>query len=166
MFENEILGETRPEYIEYMRTWARQYLGRVRSTVLTVAALRSEIDELAEMLDGIRAVRYDRPTAKAPADDEGMLRRIERFDTLKSKIQDELDKNLQWQADAHRALRNVRQPWRAVLTYRYLGGMTWAEIAERTGYSVYYCKSDLHSDGLVELFPYIPHEYDELPGAI
>ena len=166
MFQDETLGEERSDYIEYMRMWAKRYLGRVRSTVLTVAMLRSEIDELAEMLDGIGAVRYDRLNAKVPADDEGLLRRIERFDSLKAEIQDELDQNLQWQADAHRALSNVRQPWRAVLTYRYLGGMTWADVAERTGYSVAHCKGDLHDNGLVELFPYIPHEYDDLPGAI
>lgn len=156
----------RDEYVDYMRMWSKRYLGRVRAIVHTVAMIRSEIDALAESVDGLGAVRYDRDRVKAPADDEGLLRRIERLDSLKSEFQDELDQNLQWQADAHAALSHVRQPWRAVLTYRYLEGMTWADVADAVGYSEVHCKSDLHDNGLVELFPFIPHEYDELPGAI
>lgn len=156
----------RDEYADYMRMWSKRYLGRVRAIVHTVAMIRSEIDALAETVDGLGAVRYDRDRVKAAADDEGLLRRIERLDSLKAEFQDELDQNLQWQSDAHAALAHVRQPWRAVLTYRYLEGMAWADVAEAVGYSEVHCKTSLHDNGLLELFPFIPHEYDELPGAI
>lgn len=154
------------EYMDYMRMRSKRYLQRVRAVVHTVAMIRSEIDELDEMMDGVGAVRYDTDRVKAAPDDEGLLRRIERVDSLKAEYQEELDRNLQWQADAHAALANVRQPWRAVLTYRYLEGMPWADVADAVGYSEDYVRKDMHDNGLVELYPHIPHEYDELPAAI
>ena len=158
--------EMHDEYLAYQRMWSKRYLQRVRSCVHTIAMIRSEIAELESMMDGIGAVRYDREHVAGRADDEGLLRRIDRMDSLRAEFRDELDRNLQAQADAHRALANVRQPWRAVLTYRYLEGMTWADVAERVGYSEDHCRRDLHDNGLVELFPFVPHEYDEFPGAI
>lgn len=154
------------EYLEYMRTWSKRYLQRIRSTVHTIAMIRSEIDELEHMMDGLGGIDYSRVRVNSSPDDEGLLRRIERMESLKAEYQDELDLNLQWQADAHAALAHVRQPWRSVLTYRYLRGMTWADVADAVGYSEVHCKGELHDNGLVELFPFIPHEYDELPGAI
>lgn len=159
-----------PEFFDYMRSWSKGYMGRIRATVHTVSMIRSELRELDEMLDGIGAARYDREVASRNHDDEGLLRRIERRDSLAAEMQDELDKNLQWQTDAYRALSHVRQPWRAVLTYRYLQGMAWADVKTALGdewaYSEDYIRKELHDNGLVELFPHIPHEYDELPGAI
>ena len=160
------------EYVDYMRMWSKRYLGRVRACIHTVAMIRSEIAELERSLDGVGAVRYDREPVKGRADDEGLLRRIERKDSLRAEFQEELDQNLQWQADAHRALANVRQPWRALLTYRYLQGMTWADVADALNalpgvhFSEDYIRKEMHDNALVELYPHIPHEYDELPEAI
>ncbi len=154
------------DYIDYMRSWSKRYLGRVRATIHTVKMLRSEIAELESMFDGVGAVRYDRDNVRSTPDDDGMVRLIERKDSLIAEYRSELDANLQVQADAHRALRGVRQPWRAVLTYRYIEGLPWAEVAERVDYSEVHCKTDLHDNGLVELFAHIPHEFEELPQAI
>lgn len=170
MTDNEVF--LRDEYVDYMKMWAKRYLQRVRSTVHTIAMIRSEIDELEEMVDGLGAVRYDRDPVKCGVDDEGMIRRIERMESLRAEFRDELDQNLQWQADAHKALAHVRQPWRSVLTYRYLEGKTWAAVAAKlrsehgSFYSEDYVRKDMHDNGLVELFPYVPHEYDEFPEAI
>lgn len=160
------------EYVDYMRGWSKRYLGRVRACVHTIAMIRSEISELERAMDGVSAVRYDREPVKGTADDEGLLRRVERMDSLRAEYNAELESNLQAQADAHRALANVRQPWRAVLTYRYLDGKTWADVTELVNeipgvhYSEEYVRKEMHDNGLVELYPYVPHEYDEFPGAI
>ena len=162
---------TTTEYFDYMRMWSKRYLQRVRSCVHTIAMIRSEIAELEESLDGLGAVRYDRDNVGGTPDDEGMLRRIERMDSLKTEYSEELDANLQAQADAHRALANVRQPWRSLLTYRYLEGLTWADVTAKLKgkgdvYAEDYVRKEMHDNGLVELFPYIPHEFDEFPEAI
>lgn len=168
----ELEAKLTAEYVDYMRMWSKRYLGRVRATVHTVAMVRSEIAELESMLDGIGAVRYDRENVRSTPDDEGLLRRIERMESLRAEYADELDANLQAQADAHRALAKVRQPWRALLTYRYLEGMTWADVTESlnalpgVAYSEDYIRKEMHDNALVELFPHIPHEYDEFPEAI
>lgn len=162
------------EYVDYMKSWSRRYLGRVRSTIHTVAMLRAEISELAESLDGVKAVDYAADHVAGAASDDAMVARIARYESLKAEYQAELDANLQWQADAHRALSRVRQPWRAVLTYRYLEGLPWADVVDRLGkdgkgehlYSAEYVRKEMHDNGLLELFLHIPHEYDELPGAI
>ena len=52
-------------------------------------------------------------------------------------------------------------PWRAVLTYRYLESLSWADVAKATDYSEAYCKREVHSNALLELYEHIPH--DELP---
>ena len=158
--------EVTDEYFDYMCFWSREYLKRVRSCVHTIAMIRSEIACLEDQLDGLRGIDYSNVRGTGVATDDAMVERIARIDELKAEFKDELDRNLQAQADAHRALSNVRQPWRAVLTYRYLECMKWSEVADLTGYSVHHCKHDLHENGLVELFPYVPHEFDEFPEAI
>lgn len=154
------------EFTEYMRLWSKRYLGRIRATVHTVAMLRSEIRELEESMDGVHGIDYTRQGEGGAAADEAMMRRIARKDSLVAEFGGELERNLQWQADAHRALAHVRQPWRAVLTYRYVEGMMWADVADAVGYSEDHVRKDMHDNGLVELYPFIPHEYDELPGAV
>jgi len=155
-----------PEWESYKRNWSKRYLSRVRSTVHTVAMLRSEIDELAEMMDGLAGIDYAKDSVHGGADDEGLLRRIERMDALKAEYDAELADNLQAQADAHRRLANVGQPMRAVLTYRYLEGMPWADVAIAVGYTEIYVRDELHSKGLLDLYPFIPHEFDEMPDAL
>ena len=159
------------EYVDYMRMWSKRYLQRVRSCVHTIAMVRAEMDELERSLDGVGAVRYDRESVGGTPDDEGLLRLVERRESLLSEYRDELERNLQAQADAHAALAHVRQPWRAVLTYRYLRGMTWANVvaamaADGQCYSEDHVRKDMHDNGLVELFPHVPHEYDDFPEAI
>ena len=154
------------EYMSYMRMWSKRYLQHVRGCVHTVAMIRSEIAELERSLDGVGAVAYDREHVSGTADDEGLLKLVERRESLLSELRDELGRNLQAQADAHCALANVRQPWRAVLTYRYMQGMAWADVAENVGYSEVYGRTEMHDNGLIELFPFVPHEYDEFPEAI
>ena len=157
---------TTDEYFDYMRKWSKMYLGRVRSCIHTIRMIESEIAELEESLDGLKAIDPSTERGQSQAPDDAIVNRIARIESLRAEYQAELDENLQAQADAHRALRNVRQPWRAVLTYRYLDGMTWAGVAEKSGFSEDHCKKDLHDNGLVELFPYIPHEFDDFPEAI
>lgn len=152
------------EFAEYMRMVSKRYLQRVRSTIHTVAMLESELAELDGMMDGLKAVDYSRDRVSAPATDDGMVNAIARMESLRAEYRDELDGHLQVKAGAHAALAHVRQPWRAVLTYRYLQGLAWADVAERAGYSEAYCKGELHDNGLLELYPYVPH--DELPEAM
>ena len=152
------------EFAEYMRMVSKRYLQRVRSTIHTVAMLESELAELDGMMDGLKAVDYSRDRVSAPATDDGMVNAIARMESLRAEYRDELDGHLQVKAGAHAALAHVRQPWRAVLTYRYLQGLAWADVAERAGYSEAYCKGELHDNGLLELYPYVSH--DELPEAM
>lgn len=154
------------EFTDYMLMWSKRYLQRVRANIHTIAQLRSEIAELDEMVDGVRGVDYSADHVSGTASDDGLVNAIARRDSLKAEYRAELDACLTLKADAHRALSNVRQPWRSVLTYRYVEGMSWVDVAEAAGYSEDHCKRDLHDNGLVELFPHIPHEYDELPEAV
>ena len=158
--------EVTDEYFDYMCFWSREYLKRVRSCVHTIAMVRSEIACLEDQLDGLRGIDYSNARGAGVAADDAMVERIARIDELRAEFKAELDINLQAQADAHRSLSHVRQPWRAVLTYRYLEGLPWVDVAGKVGYSVDHCKRDLHDNGLIELYPYIPHEYDELPDAL
>lgn len=159
------------EFAEYMRSWSRRYLQRVRATIHTVAQLRSEIAELEAMMDGVKGVDYTRDKVSASATDDAMVNAIARMESLRAEYRDELERYLQVQADAHSALRNVRQPWRAVLTYRYVEGLSWASVTEqlakpgeKKNYAEDYVRKELHDNGLLELYQFIPH--DELPEAI
>ena len=154
------------DYIAYMRMWSRRYMQRVRASVHTVAMLRSELEELADMAEGVRGIDYSADRVSASASDDGMVNAVARMDALRAEMSEELSACIQAVASAHSALANVRQPQRAVLTCRYIEGRPWADVADAVGYSVDYCKAELHDQGLVDLFPYIPHEYDELPEAL
>ena len=152
------------EFADYMRERSKRYLQRVRSSIHTIAQLESEIAELGEMMDGLRAADPSRDRVSVPANDDAMVNAIARMESLRAEYRDELESHLQVKAAAHSALRNVRQPWRAVLTYRYLEGLAWADVAKSTGYSEAYCKGEVHANGLLELYAHIPH--DELPAAM
>ena len=158
------------EFADYMRGWSKRYLQRVRSTIHTIAQLESEIAELDGMMDGLKGIDYSRDKVSATANDDAMVNAISRMDSLRAEYRDELTAHLQVKADAHAALRNVRQPWRAVLTYRYLEGMPWADVTESINelpgvhYAEVYVRKELHDNGLLELYAHIPH--DELPDAI
>lgn len=160
------------EYLDYMRGWSKLYLSRVRSCIHTIRMIESEIAELDESIDGLKGIDPSAGRSRGQASDDAMVNRIARIESLREEYQAELDANLQAQADAHRALKHVRQPWRAVLTYRYLEGMTWADVAaalkgsDGEPYNIDHVRKDMHDNGLIELFPYIPHEYDDFPEAI
>jgi hypothetical protein len=157
-------------YIDYMKTWSKRYLGRVRATIHTVAMVRSEIDELDSLMDGVRSLGMER--TGQPSDDDALPRKLDRMDSLRAEFAEELDRNMAAQSDAHRRLSHVRQPLRALLTYRYLEGLTWSGVVEKfksghgLPYSEDHIRKDMHDAALIELFPYVPHEYDELPEAI
>lgn len=152
------------EFSSYMRGWSKRYLQRVRATIHTIAQLESEIAELDAMMDGVNGVDYSRDKVSGTAGDDAMANAIARRDSLRAELDEELGACLQAKADAHAALRNVRQPWRSVLVYRYVEGMAWADVAAHAGYSEAHCKGDLHDNGLLELYQFVPH--DELPEAI
>lgn len=155
-----------PEYTAYKRDWSKRYMGRVREVVRTVKMIQSEISELEAGLDGVGAAGFSARRGSQAATDGRMVELMARRDMLLAKFYDELDRNLQAQADAHAALAHLDQPLRAVLTYRYMLRMDWRSVAKELDYDVAYCKQGLHDKALVELFPYIPHEYDDLPEAI
>lgn len=152
------------EFADYMRMWSKRYLQRVRATIHTIAQLRSEIAELDEMVDGVKAVDYSADRVTQSASGDGMVNAIARRDSLRAEYEAELASCLNLKADAHRALANVRQPWRSVLTYRYVEGMAWADVAANVGYSEAHCKADMHDNGLLELYQFVPH--DEIPEAM
>ena len=52
MTEDKVGRPGEDEFVRYMRDWSKRYLGRVRAIVHTIAMIRSEIDGLAEQLDG------------------------------------------------------------------------------------------------------------------
>lgn len=148
------------EWESYKARWSKRYLADVRGMVHTVAMIESEIAEIAEMLDGITGIDYARDARGS--DDEALIRRIEKLDSLRAEYVAELDGCVAAQARAHRALANIGQPFRALLTYRYIEGKAWADVADAIGYSEQHCKTVLHPRALSELYPFIPHEFDEL----
>lgn len=159
------------EFAAYMRMRAKRYLQRVRSTIHTIAQLESEIAELESMMDGVKAVDYSRDKVSAPANDDGMVNAIARMDSLRAEYRSELDEHLQVKADAHRALKSVRQPWRAVLTYRYLHGMAWADVTaalrgDGQAYAEDYVRKEMHDNGLLEFYVEYMREHDEFPDAM
>lgn len=149
------------EWESYKARWSKRYLADVRGLVHSIAMIRSEIDELADMLDGISGIDYARD-ARGGADDEALIRRIERLDSLRAEYIAELDGCIAAQERAHRALANIGQPFRAVLTYRYIQGLAWADVADAVGYSEQHCKTVLHPRALSEVYPFIPHEFDDM----
>jgi len=148
------------EFAKFKREQARAYLERVARCVQTCDMLRSEIDELSDM--DVRALDYSAQGAKRSADPDRIARIVARRDELREAYADELESELQAKADAHRVLARVEQPARAALTYRYVQGMEWRDVAKRMQYTC---------DGLMKLHRRaLEALYDamrvELPAAI
>ena len=159
------------EWGRYRKRTARLFLIDAHNAKLTAATIEDEIAELFESADGVKAVDYRREKLSGTADDEGLLRQIERIESLVNEYRAERESCLQLNADAHSALRKVREPGRSLLTLRYMCDKRWCDVTKALAdaghvYAEVYVRKELHDTALIELFPFIPHEYDEFPEAI
>lgn len=149
------------EFTRYKRQQARDFLRSVADARLTCRTIRAQIDELADA--DMKALGYGQTRVKSSRDTCRMQRIVEKREELRAMYADELEIALQKRADAQRALMRLREPFRTLLTLRYLDGMMWRDVASQLGYSEVHARKDLNEAALGMMYDAMRVE---LPEAI
>ena len=163
--------EQNDEWARFRKARARLFLIDAHNAKLTAKTIETEISEVTEDIDGLKAVDYSRDKVAATATDDGIVNLIVRKESLIGEYQAERERHMQLNADAHSALSKISEPGRSILTLKYMCDKRWCEVVdelEESGqvYSEDYVRKELHDAALLELFPHIPFGYNELPEAI
>lgn len=145
------------EYRRYAVVQARRYMQHVRSLAHTVRMIKSEIDELRDLADGIGGVDYARPSVAAMPNVDAVPDAVARLQSLTAEYEAELSDYIAEQREAHACLLEVDGVHAMLLTLRYVEGKTWVDVADAMGYSEDHVRKDLHEDALAALYQHIPH---------
>ena len=149
-----------PEWEDYAASQAEAYLLKVRDRRRTQDALMRERLDALEMLDGIKAVRYDGVGGGGCTDPDGaMMAAIESLDACVRRIQASVSEFNALYTSCLDSLRKMEDPTlRAVLSGYYVRANTWQAVADELHYSVDNVYK-LRPRALVAFYYVMPHQW-------
>ena len=145
-----------PEYRSYTAAKSRAYLSHIRSLILTVRQLQSEMEGLEALASGLTGIDYTRPIIRTSPSQDRLERVVIRLDSMRDEYAAELAGYLEEQNEAHGLIGLAGQPYAALLTERYLHGRTWADTADAICYQETYARTELHEEALARIYPHLP----------
>ena len=127
---------------------AKEYLRRVRHLDNTISAKLEQIETLHAQVTKTTTVLSDMP--KAGGEQDKLAKTIAKIVDLKRRLRDEIEEYIELKEEAIRLIDSMSDGrHRLVLTYRYINGKTWEEIAVEMHYT-YQWVHRLHGQALVE----------------
>ena len=155
------------EYRRYLAAQSRRYMEHVAGIRSRVRSLEAQIAEAEETAAGVRGVDYTRDRISRQIAVDAVPQAVAKLDELGSRLADAAAEYADELEAAGAALMQVEPLLAELLTYRYMRGMRWAEVALRMGYDEDHVRKYLHEAALVSLHPHIPHIWrDPLYSAI
>jgi len=145
------------DYRSYIVEKSKRYMQHIRSLNHSVRMLEAEMDELRDMAAGLHGIDYSKPYVKSSPSTDAIPNALARIESIMAEYEAELGEFLDEQHTAHVALRNVDAVYAELLSFRYVQGMPWADVAARMHHAEDYVRKELHDDALAALYPYIPH---------
>lgn len=151
-----------PEWEDYAASQAEAYLLRVRDRRRTQDALMRERLDALEMLDGIKAVRYDGAGGGGCNDPDGaMMAAIESLDGCVRRIQANVNEFNALYTSCRDSLQRMEDPTlRGLLDSYYVRAKTWQAVADELHYSIAEVYR-LRPRALVAFYYVMPHRYRE-----
>lgn len=150
-----------PEWEDYAASQAEAYLLRVRDRRRTQDALMRERLDALEMLDGIKAVRYDGAGGGSADPDGAMTAAIESLDACVRRIQASVSEFNVLYTSCRDSLQRMEDPiLRGLLDGYYVRANTWQAVADELRYSIAEVYR-LRPRALVAFYYVMPHRYRE-----
>lgn len=152
------MRSTTPEWDDYATGQAEAYLKRVRDLHHRRASLAAQVEEARDMLDGIKAVRYDGQGGGGSNDPDGaMLPAIARLEASVKRFGAGIAEIADLFAEATDAIARLDDDvFRELLTVYYVQGETWQAVADSLGYGVDNVYK-LRTRALLAFYDVMPH---------
>ena len=127
---------------------ATQYLRRIRFLDKTISAKLEQIETLHAQATKTTSVLSDMP--RSGGEQDGLAKTIAKIVDLKKGLRDEIEEYIELKEEAIKLIDSMSDGrHRLVLTYRYINGKTWEEIAVEMHYT-YQWVHRLHGQALIE----------------
>jgi DNA-directed RNA polymerase specialized sigma subunit len=127
---------------------AKQYLRRIRFLDKTISAKLEQIEILHAQVTKTTSVLSDMP--RSGGEQDGLAKTIAKIVDLKKGLRDEIEEYIELKEEAIKLIDSMSDGrHRLVLTYRYINGKTWEEIAVEMHYT-YQWVHRLHGQALIE----------------
>ena len=155
------------EMQQYLIDQSKDYLGHVRKLVSrrSVWALMIEQDEA--LLEGIKAVDYRREKVSGSPTPPDIAEIMDRLEYNKAQHKANMAELVEVVEDAQKRISNCEPIHARLLLLRYIDDLPWQDISERMVYSLDYCKKELRTAALLEMYDYLPNEWrDPIHSAI
>lgn len=112
----------------------KAYLNQYRALGISIEQKYEEIQRLRSLVEKVTPTLSDMP--KKGGTNDRMPEYIERIIRLENELDDCIDRYVDQRAAIVRAINTVGDmTLRTLLEYRYLGGKTWENVAEKMYYS-------------------------------
>jgi len=109
---------------------AKQYLRRIRYLDKTISSKLEMIETLHAQVTKTTSVLSETPKPQSPEEQDKLAATIAKIVDLKRYLRQELDEFITLKAEAIRLINSLEDSrHRLVLTYRYMNGYTWEQIA-------------------------------------
>ena len=127
---------------------AKEYLRRVRHLDSTISAKLEQIETLHAQVTKTTSVLSDMP--RSGGEQDRLAKTIAKIVDLKKKLRDEIEEYIELKEEAIELIDSMSDGrHRLVLTYRYINGKTWEEIAVEMHYT-YKWVHVLHGQALAD----------------
>ena len=137
---------------------AKQYLRRIRYLDKTISSKLEMIETLHAQVTKTTSVLSETPKPQSPEEQDKLAATIAKIVDLKRYLRQELDEFITLKAEAIRLINSLEDSrHRLVLTYRYMNGYTWEQIAVCMHYT-YQWVHCLHSKALREFEKVMEHD--------
>lgn len=146
------------EFTEWKASQARPWAEQVLSDSRRVQQRRELLEQWQEQMISVSGIAYDKPSVAGSASDDSMVERIARKTELERELLESIAECEQQVREFMAALRRIDGLSDALLTARYVRGMTWAKVAKATGYSEVHVKTHLATMALAALYDEMPHD--------
>lgn len=153
---------------EYHRMQAKRYLSIVRSAQFKIEVSLDEIASIRETMSITGSSALDDMPHNPNANSDAVLNAVLAIEDRCSKLQQRVDEYRRITSEADDIISSLESHHlaSAVVSYYYIQGWTWKEIASKYNKSMSHLKSYVVNKALEEVYQKMPPQYrDQIPSA-
>lgn len=129
---------------------AKQYMHNIRQIRRRIRLLEEQIERDTILAAGVGAIRYDKINVQTSPVADRMADIVAKIIETTAKLKEEIH-NLQiHEEELIGILCQLKEEHERVLTYHYLDGVSWSEVADRMGYEEHYIY-EIKNNALIEM---------------
>ena len=129
---------------------AKEYMHNIGQIRRRIRYLREQIERDTVLASSLSAIRYDRDRVQTSPVGDRMTEIVAKIIETTHKLEKEIHDFQMLEEEASSLMSNLKEEYERVLTYHYLDGVDWQEVARMMNYHDKYIY-DLKDQALNEL---------------